>query len=174
MAHRLFIGVGHHSLRHRVWRCEYLCKSSQPGAATMSTSVTAHSVAEPSSRSKMFAALIVATYAVVTILPLLWIFLTGFKTPPDSIAYPPKILFEPSVEGYVNLFTTRSRQTPEFLASLPPPQTWYERLVRSRNMVIGGPSKVVPRFVNSMVIGFGSALLSGGLGPIAAYAFSRF
>jgi multiple sugar transport system permease protein len=114
----------------------------------MSMPLSAHSVAEPSQWSKRFASLIVATYAIVTILPLLWIFLTGFKTPPDSIAYPPKILFEPSVEGYVNLFTTRSRQTPEFLASLPPPQTWYERLVRSRNMAIGG--------------------------PIAAYAFSRF
>ena len=70
----------------------------------MRTPVTAHSVADPSPRSKMIASFVVATYAVVTILPLLWIFLTGFKTPPDSIAYPPKILFEPSVEGYVNLF----------------------------------------------------------------------
>jgi len=140
----------------------------------MSISVTAHSVAEPSSRSKLIASFVVVAYAVITILPLLWIFLTGFKTPPDSIAYPPKILFEPSVEGYVNLFTTRSRQTPEFLASLPPPQTWYERLVRSRNMVIGGPSKVVPRFANSMIIAFGSTFLAVCFGTIAAYAFSRF
>ena len=120
------------------------------------------------------ASFVVVIYALVTILPLVWIFLTGFKTPPDSIAYPPKILFEPSVEGYVNLFTTRSRQTPEFLASLPPPQTWYERLVRSRNMVIGGPSKVVPRFANSMIIAFGSTFLAVCFGTVAAYAFSRF
>ena len=139
----------------------------------MST-VTAHSVVEPSSLSKTISGAIVALYAVITILPLLWIFLTGFKTPTDSISYPPKIISEPSVEGYVNLFTTRTRQTPEFLASLPPPQTWYERLVRSRNMVIAGPSKVVPRFINSMVIGFGSTFLAVCLGTIAAYAFSRF
>jgi multiple sugar transport system permease protein len=139
----------------------------------MST-VTAHSVAESSSLSKTIGGIVVAAYAIITILPLVWIFLTGFKTPPDSISYPPKIIFEPSVEGYVNLFTTRSRQTPEFLASLPPPQTWYERLVRSRNMVIAGPSKVVPRFINSMVIGFGSTFLAVCLGTIAAYAFSRF
>src|SRR6478736_5132931 len=174
MAHGLFVGLGDHSLRHGVWRRQYLCQSPQPGEAAMKTPVTAHSVAEPSRWSKTTASFIVATYAVITILPLLWIFLTGFKTPPDSIAYPPKILFEPSVEGYVNLFTTRSRQTPEFLASLPPPQTWYERLVRSRNMVIGGPSKVVPRFVNSMVIGFGSTFLAVCFGTAAAYAFSRF
>src|SRR5260370_33456434 len=140
----------------------------------MKMPVTAHSVAEPSRWSKTSASFVVAPYAIVTILPLLWIFLTGFKTPPDSIAYPPKILFEPSVEGYVNLFTTRSRQTPEFLASLPPPQTWYERLVRSRNMVIGGPSKVVPRFVNSMGIGFGSTLLSVLFRTIPGHAFSPF
>ena len=132
----------------------------------MRTPVTAHSVADLSRLSKMVASFLVATYAVVTILPLLWIFLTGFKTPPDSIAYPPKILFEPSVEGYVNLFTTRSRQTPEFLASLPPPQTWYERLVRSRNMVIGGPSKVVARFVNSIMENPGAAASSSSRQPL--------
>ena len=135
---------------------------------------TAHSVAEPSQLSKTISGIVVAAYAMIAILPLAWIFLTGFKTPTDSISYPPKIVSEVSVEGYVNLFTTRTRQTPEFLASLPPPETWYERLVRSRNMVIAGPSKVVPRFINSMVIGFGSTFLAVCLGTIAAYAFSRF
>jgi multiple sugar transport system permease protein len=41
-------------------------------------------------------------------------------------------------------------------------------------MVIAGPSKVVPRFVNSLVIGFGSTFLAVLLGTLAAYAFSRF
>jgi multiple sugar transport system permease protein len=135
---------------------------------------SAHSVSELSSLPKTIAGVVVAAYAIITILPLLWIFLTGFKTPTDSISYPPKIFSEPSVEGYVNLFTTRTRQTPEFLSSLPPPQTWYEQLVRSRSMVIAGPSKVVPRFLNSIVIGFGSTFLAVCLGTIAAYAFSRF
>lgn len=138
------------------------------------TSRTAHSVAESSALAKTLSGIVVAAYAIVAILPLAWIFLTGFKTPTDSISYPPKIVSEVSVEGYVNLFTTRTRQPPEFLAGLPPPDTWYERLVRSRNMVIAGPSKVVPRFVNSMVIGFGSTFLAVCLGTIAAYAFSRF
>src|SRR5258708_14741941 len=173
MAHGLFVGLGHHSLRHRVRRRQYLCQSPQSGEAAMRTPVTAHSVAEPSRWSKTTASFIVATYAIVTILPLLWIFLTGFKTPPDSISYPPKILFEPSVEGYVNLFTTPPPQTPEFLASLPPPQTWYERLVRSRNMEIGGPSNGVPRLVNSLVIRVGAALLALGFGPLAPLAVSR-
>ena len=41
-------------------------------------------------------------------------------------------------------------------------------------MVIAGPSKVVPRFINSLVIGFGSTFLAVLLGTLAAYAFSRF
>jgi len=103
-----------------------------------------------------------------------WIFLTGFKTPPDSISYPPKVVFEPSLEGYVNLFTTRSRQTPEYIATMPKAQTWYDELVRSRNMVIAGPSKFGQRYTNSLIIGFGSTFLAVFLGVLAAYAFSRF
>jgi multiple sugar transport system permease protein len=135
---------------------------------------TAHSVVEPTPLAKRIAGTLIVFYAVVSMLPLLWIFLTGFKTPPDSIAYPPKVVFAPSIEGYVNLFTTRSRQTPEYIDSLPPAETWYDRLVRSRNMVIAGPSKYLPRYVNSLVIGFGSTFLAVFLGTIAAYAFSRF
>jgi multiple sugar transport system permease protein len=137
-------------------------------------SAIAHSIVESSPRAKAFAASVVILYAVITIVPLLWIGATAFKSPSDSIAYPPKVFFEPSLEGYVNLFTVRSRQTPEFIASLPPAETWYEKMVRSHNMVIAGPSKVVPRFFNSLIIGFGSTFLAVLLGTLAAYAFSRF
>ena len=135
---------------------------------------TAHSIVEPSPRAKRIAGVLVIAYALVSMVPLAWIVLTGFKTPPDSISYPPKVLFEPSLEGYVNLFTTRTRQTASYIASLPPAEAWYDKLVRSRNMVIAGPSKFVPRYVNSLVIGFGSTFLAVFLGTIAAYAFSRF
>jgi multiple sugar transport system permease protein len=135
---------------------------------------TAHSVVEPSRPAKRIAGVLVIAYALVSMVPLLWIVVTGFKTPPDSISYPPKILFEPSLEGYVNLFTTRTRQTSEFIATLPPATAWYDRLVRSRNMVIAGPSKYLPRYINSIIIGFGSTLLAVILGTMSAYGFSRF
>ena len=134
----------------------------------------AHSIVEPSRAAKRVAGVFVIAYALVSMVPLLWIVVTGFKTPPDSISYPPKILFEPSLEGYVNLFTTRTRQTPEFIATLPPPTAWYDRLVRSHNMVIAGPSKYLPRYINSIIIGFGSTLLAVILGTMSAYGFSRF
>ena len=133
-----------------------------------------YSATEPSSRQKSVAAVLVITYALITLIPLLWVFVTGFKTPPDSISYPPKILFTPSLEGYVNLFTTRTRVSPEQLAALPPPENFAEEIVRNRNMVIAGPSKFGERFMNSVIIGFGSTFLSIFLGTLAAYAFSRF
>ncbi len=137
-------------------------------------SATAHSVIEPTARERRFAATLIVIYALVTMLPLVWIFMTSLKTPQDSISYPPKVVFGPTLEGYVNLFTTRTRQTPEYMASLPPPETWWDELVRSRNMVIAGPSKFGERFLNSVIIGFGSTFLTIFLGTLAAYAFSRF
>jgi multiple sugar transport system permease protein len=134
----------------------------------------AHSVVAPSRLARRVAAVVVVAYAVITLIPLLWIVLTGFKSPADAIAYPPKILFQPTLEGYVNLFTTQSRQSPEVLAALPLPDTWYDRLARTRNMIIVGPSRYLQRYGNSIVVAFGSTVLAVGLGTLAAYAFSRF
>ncbi len=135
--------------------------------------MSAYSITEPSARTKWVAGVLVIGYALVTILPLVWILMTGFKSPSDAISYPPKVIFEPTLEGYVNLFTTRTRQTAEYLAANPP-QTWYEEIVRKYDMVIAGPSRYGERFLNSVIIGFGSTFLSIFLGTLAAYAFSRF
>jgi multiple sugar transport system permease protein len=140
----------------------------------MSAATFAHSVVAPSPRSRAIAGLLVALYALVTIAPLVWILLSGFKSQEDAIAYPPKMTFQPSLEGYVDLFTIQTRQAPEFIASLPPAGSWYEQQARERGRVIAGPSKVGERFTNSLVIGFGSTFLAVFLGTITAYAFSRF
>jgi multiple sugar transport system permease protein len=46
--------------------------------------------------------------------------------------------------------------------------------VHDKGMVIAGPSRFGERFMNSVIIGFGSTFLSVFLGTLAAYAFSRF
>ncbi len=132
------------------------------------------SITDPSPRQKWIAGALVIAYAVLTLLPLVWIITPGFKTPSDAIAYPPKVFFSPSLEGYVNLFTSRTRLAPEDLLKLGPPTTWYDTIVRHYDMVITGPSRYGERFLNSVIIGFGSTFLSVVLGTIAAYAFSRF
>ena len=135
---------------------------------------TSRSPMEPSGFSRKIAAFIIIVYTVVTLIPITWIVLTGFKSVDSAVSYPPEVIFEPSLEGYVNLFTSRTRQSEEYLAELPPPETWYEELVRSKEMVITGPSKFFSRYLNSMIIGFGATFLSIFLGTLAAYAFSRF
>jgi len=133
-----------------------------------------HNVLEPSRTAKWLAGLLVGLYTLITLLPLAWIVMTGFKTSSDAIAYPPKIVFEPTLEGYVNLFTTRTRAPANRSAEIPADERWFERIVRERGMVIAGPSRYAERFRNSLIIGFGSAFLAVFLGTLAAYAFSRY
>ncbi len=136
--------------------------------------MSGYSITEPSAAQKWFAGTMVAIYALVTLLPLAWIVATSFKSPADSIAYPPKVIFDPTVEGYVNLFTTRTRIPTDQIDSLPPPANFAEQIVRDQGMMITGPSRYGARFLNSVIIGFGSTFLSIFLGTLAAYAFSRF
>jgi len=133
-----------------------------------------YSVTSPSAATKWGAGILVVGYALLTILPLLWIIATGFKSPSDAIAYPPRLVFEPTLEGYVNLLTTRTRATEAMLEAAGEPATWYDRIVRDQGMVIAGPSRFGERFLNSVIIGFGSTVLCMILGTAAAYAFSRF
>src|SRR5438477_8274377 len=107
-------------------------------------------------------------YAVVTMIPLIWIVLTSFKSPDDAISYPPKLVFQPSLEGYCNLVTTRSRQTPEFIQTLGPPQGLCEDIARGRNMVVAGPSNYVPRLINSLIIASCSTVLTVALCTLSA------
>ncbi|WP_404422103.1 carbohydrate ABC transporter permease [Thalassospira australica] len=132
------------------------------------------SVTEPNKGTKWFAGVLVVGYALITIAPLLWIIATGFKSPADSIAYPPKVIFDPSLEGYVNLFTDRTRATPDMIEREGAPENWYEQIARDQGTIINGPSRYGERFLNSVIIGFGSTALCMILGTAAAYAFSRF
>ena len=132
------------------------------------------SAIEPSNRQKWFAGVLVVGYALITILPLAWIVATGFKSSVDSIAYPPKVLFEPTVEGYVNLFTTQTRLSADAADAAREELPWYEQLVREKGNTIVGPSRFSGRFFNSVIIGFGSTFFAIVLGTAAAYAFSRF
>ena len=175
LSHRIFLRICHHSFRRRIRTCQYLCSNLEPGETEMSiTLTTAHSVVEPSRLAKRSAGFIVILYALISMAPLFWIFATGWKTPPDSISYPPKIVFDPSLEGYCNLFTTRTRQTADYIKGLGPPQGTCDEVTRRREMVIAGASNYAPRFINSLIIAFGSTFLAVTLGVFSAYAFSRF
>src|ERR1700704_7170800 len=111
----------------------------------MSPPSIAHSVVEPPGRRKGIAGAVIVLYAAISMVPLVWIFLTAFKSPPDSIAYPPKIVFKPTFDGTCNLFTTISRQTEDYIESLPPPTNVCDRIARARNIGGARPSHLGPR-----------------------------
>jgi len=116
----------------------------------MSGAAFAHSVVEPSRWSKRVAGTLVVAYALLTMIPLVWIFATALKSGPDSIAYPPKWVFDPSSEGFCNLFNTRSRQSEDYIAKLPPSSGVCDSLARRSNMVLVGPSNFQPSRVSSI------------------------
>src|SRR3979411_1602925 len=116
----------------------------------MSIANAAHSVVEPTSGTRRFAGSLVILYAVITMIPLVWIVLTSFKSPDDAISYPPKVIFQPSLEGYANLVPPSRRPTPACLLPRGPPQGLCDDIARGRNMVVAGPSNYVPRFTNSL------------------------
>ena len=124
--------------------------------------------------TRKISGLFVFAYACISLVPIAWIFMTGFRTPEQAIAYPPVVAADATVIGYVNLFTTRSRVSAERLAAEPAPATWYEKMVRDQQMILAGPSRFKDRYLNSLIVGFGSTFLSIFLGTLAAYALSRF
>ena len=75
---------------------------------------------EPSSFSRKSAAIIIIIYCIISLIPIVWMVMTSFKSANDAVSYPPLVYFDPSLEGWVNLFTQRSRQSQEYLDSLPP------------------------------------------------------
>src|SRR5438552_18723323 len=106
----------------------------------MTATTIAHSVVEPSGRSKGIAGTIIVVYAFICMVPLVWMFLTAFKSPSDSIAYPPKVLFHPTLDGSCNLFTTISRQTADYITTLPPPTTVCDKIAHAPRALDAAPS----------------------------------
>ena len=76
---------------------------------------------EPAPILRWLAGAIVVTYALVSVLPIAWIGMTAFKSQSDAIAYPPKVFFTPTLEGFVDLFTVQTHQPHDFIVKLPPP-----------------------------------------------------
>ena len=74
----------HHPLRRGVRPRQHLREGAQPGEAEMSAPANqAHSVVAPSGTAKSVAASLVIVYALITMIPLAWIVMTSFKTPPE-------------------------------------------------------------------------------------------
>ena len=87
------------------------------------------------------------------------------------------MIFEPTVEGLVFLFTERSQLSGEALEEAKANAEnlgVFDRVALQNGQRINGPSDFTRRLTNSIIIAFGATIASVTLGLFAAYAFSRF
>ena len=89
--------------------------------------------------------------SVVYFFPVLWIILTAFKTYNDTLAVPPKWLFTPTLENFVQVFFR------SYTAGAEAQGTGFDLY-----------------FFNSVFISGTSVLIAVVIGTLAAYGFSRF
>jgi multiple sugar transport system permease protein len=122
-----------------------------------------------------------ATFAVIVciifLIPVIWMFMTAFKPQQDVIRVPPKVVFTPSLEGFVNLFFQRlalpQSQMAEYEQRIDE-LNWWDRVALGQGQITIGPSQYGGRLLNSVIVAAGSTIAAVALGTLAAYAFSRF
>jgi multiple sugar transport system permease protein len=117
--------------------------------------------------------------AIIMLLPVFVMGISAFKTRADVMSSPPKVLFRPTLEGFMLLFTDRAvvsqaRQDELWQEARAGKLSLFARLALEAGMEITGPSAYVYRLWNSVVIAGVSTVASVVLGLFAAYAFSRF
>lgn len=120
---------------------------------------------------------LVLAITVVMLIPVLVMVLTAFKSRVDIVSHPPKIIFTPTLEGFLYLFTDRALLSPSNLQAArenPGEMNYWQELALNNGQQITGPSDYVSRLKNSLIIAGTSTVLSVILGVFAAYAFSRF
>lgn len=131
-------------------------------------------------RPQLFRAIratVIVILAFIMLFPVIWMGMTAFKSRPDAVSAPPVVFFQPTLEGFVNLFTNRRQLVTgeaEQLRENEDELGWAERITLTRGQAIIGPSLFSKQISNSLIIAGVSTLFSVALGVLAAYAFSRF
>jgi multiple sugar transport system permease protein len=126
---------------------------------------------------KNIRAIIVVIVSLILLIPVFAMGLTAFKSRAEVVSVPPKLIFEPTLEGFVFLLTERSQISPGALEEAKANVDnldLFERIALKSGQRINGPSDFVARLRNSLSLAGGSTILSVILGVFAAYAFSRF
>jgi multiple sugar transport system permease protein len=114
---------------------------------------------------------------IVMLIPVVWMIMTAFKSRSDAVAAPPKVIFTPTMEGFISLLTQRRQLTVEQgLEELQSRQDlkWYEKVMLKRGQQIIDTSQYVKYLTNSVIISGVSTIFSVLFGVLAGYAFSRF
>jgi multiple sugar transport system permease protein len=124
-------------------------------------------------------ALAVIVIAIVILIPIFVMLNTAFKTRPEVVSVPPKLIYTPTLEGFVLLLTDRAIATQSNLAKLQEAAeagelSLFDRIALESGQEITGPSQYVNRLRNSVIIAGLSTIASVILAVFAGYAFSRY
>lgn len=121
--------------------------------------------------------ILILMIAFIGLIPIFIMGMTAFKSRSAIVQVPPKLMFEPTLEGIVFLLTDRSnlsgKRLEEAKANADELGLFGQVALRS-GQSITGPSDFVGRLMNSLIISVGSTIFAVTLGLFAAYAFSRF
>lgn len=151
--------------------------NKQPVQRGVNYATRVDKVSTSSRVNRTIKAILTVVIAIIMLIPVIWLAMTAFKSRPDAVAVPPKVFFEPSLEGFVGLLSQR-RQVSESqgLEDLrnDPNLKWYDRVMLKRNQQIIGSSEYVGHLKNSLITAGVSTILCVALGLFSAYAFSRF
>ncbi len=131
-------------------------------------------------RSPLGKTIVIVLLVVITVLyliPLLYIVNTAFRPWNVIKEYPPRVIFQPSIGSFLRIFTARTVYAP---GTAPDAQKlaqmkWYERYIyRETNEEVVRLGDLPQRYLNSLIVGSLSTVLTIILGTLTAYAFSRF
>jgi multiple sugar transport system permease protein len=157
-----------------------MAKFSDRGPRTPVSHATRVDKVNPRARTvHTLVALLALVVAIVMLLPVFVMGISAFKTRVDVMSSPPKVLFQPTLEGFMLLLTDRAvanaaRQDELDQMAKSGKLNLFNRLALEAGMEITGPSPYVFRLLNSVIIAGVSTICSVILGLFAAYAFSRF
>jgi multiple sugar transport system permease protein len=124
-------------------------------------------------------AILVIVISIVILIPIFVMLNTAFKTRPEVVSVPPKLVYTPTLEGFVLLLTERAVASPAVLEELQAAVELgelglFDRLALGLGQEITGPSEYVNRLRNSVIIAGLSTIASVVLAVFAGYAFSRY
>jgi multiple sugar transport system permease protein len=121
-------------------------------------------------------AVFVIIVTIIMLIPVIWMGMTAFKSRPDAVSAPPKVIFEPTLEGFVSLLTQRRQLLPEEAEEYRQRDdlSFADEIALNRGQAIIGTSQFPRQLLNSLIIAGVSTIFSVGFGVLAAYAFSRF
>lgn len=113
---------------------------------------------------------------VIMLIPVIWIGMTAFKPLGDAVTVPPKVFFDPTLTGFVNLLTKRRQLQPAEVTQYRERTdlNWADKIALERGDAIIGQSAFAGQLLNSVVIAGVSTVFSVVFAVLAAYAFSRF